>query len=75
MSIERYKVGPRIAAAAKHGNTIYVAGTVADDGKLDAKGQTAQILRKIDEALAHFSNKSKIVARTCGCRTSGTTTP
>jgi enamine deaminase RidA (YjgF/YER057c/UK114 family) len=62
MSIERYKVGPRIAAAAKHGNTIYVAGTVADDGKLDAKGQTAQILRKIDEALAHFgSNKSKIV--------------
>ena len=62
MSIERYKVGPRIAAAAKHGNTIYVAGTVADDAKLDAKGQTAQILRKIDEALAHFgSNKSKIV--------------
>ena len=46
MSIARYKVGPRIAAAAK----------------LDAKGQTAQILRKIDEALAHFgSNKSKIV--------------
>ena len=62
MSIARYKVGPRIAAAAKHGDTIYVAGTVADDPKLDAKGQTAQILHKIDEALAHFgSNKSKIV--------------
>jgi len=62
MSIARYKVGPRIAAAAKHGDTIYVAGTVADDPKLDAKGQAAQILHKIDEALAHFgSNKSKIV--------------
>jgi enamine deaminase RidA (YjgF/YER057c/UK114 family) len=62
MNISRYKVGPRIAAAAKLGDTIYVAGTVADDTKLDAKGQTAQILRKIDEALAHFgSNKSKIV--------------
>jgi len=62
MSIARYKVGPRIAAATKHGDTIYVAGTVADDTKLDAKGQTAQILRKIDEALTHFgSDKSKIV--------------
>jgi enamine deaminase RidA (YjgF/YER057c/UK114 family) len=62
MSIARYKVGPRIAAAVKHGDTIYVAGTVADDTKLDARGQTAQILRKIDEALAHFgSHKSKIV--------------
>jgi enamine deaminase RidA (YjgF/YER057c/UK114 family) len=62
MTVERYKVGPRIAAATKHGDTIYVAGTVADDPKLDAKGQTAQILRKIDEALAHFgSNKSKIM--------------
>ena len=46
MSIARYKVGPRIAAAAKHGDTIYVAGTVADDSKLDAKGQTAQILQQ-----------------------------
>jgi enamine deaminase RidA (YjgF/YER057c/UK114 family) len=62
MSIMRYKVGPRIAAAVKHGDTIYVAGTVADDTKLDARDQAAQILRKIDEALAHFSsNKSKIV--------------
>jgi enamine deaminase RidA (YjgF/YER057c/UK114 family) len=62
MSIERYKVGPRLAAAAKHADTIYVAGTVADDTKLDAKGQTEQILHKIDDALKHFgSHKSKIV--------------
>ena len=62
MTIERYKVGPRLAAAVKHGDTIYVAGTVADDTKLDAKGQTEQILHKIDEALRHFgSSKSKLL--------------
>lgn len=62
MSVARYKVGPRLSAAVKHGDTIYVAGTVADDTKLDARGQTEQILRKIDEALAHFgSNKSKLL--------------
>ncbi len=62
MTIARYKVGPRIAQAVKHGETIYVAGTVANDPKQDARGQTAQILRQIDEALAHFgSHKSKIV--------------
>ena len=62
MSIDRFKVGPRLSAAVKHGDTIYVAGTVADDTKLDAKGQTEQILRKIDDALKHFgSHKSKLV--------------
>ena len=39
MSIARYKVGPRIAAAAKHGDTIYVAGTVADDATLARRGR------------------------------------
>ena len=62
MSVDRFKVGPRLSAAVRHGDTIYVAGTVADDTKLDAKGQTEQILRKIDEALKHFgSHKSKLV--------------
>ena len=65
MSIARYKVGPRIAAAAKLGDTIYVAGTVADDAKLDAKGQTAQILQKIDASLAAVgSDKSKLLSAT-----------
>jgi enamine deaminase RidA (YjgF/YER057c/UK114 family) len=65
MSIERYKVGPRLSQGVKHGHTIYVAGTVADDPSAGAKGQTEQILRKIDGVLAHFgSNKSKLLSAT-----------
>lgn len=65
MSIERYKVGPRLSQGVKHGDTIYVAGTVADDPSAGAKGQTEQILRKIDGVLAHFgSNKSKLLSAT-----------
>jgi enamine deaminase RidA (YjgF/YER057c/UK114 family) len=65
MSIERYQVGPRLSQAVKHGNTIYVAGQVADDTSAGAKGQTEQILRKIDAALKHFgSDKSKLLSAT-----------
>jgi enamine deaminase RidA (YjgF/YER057c/UK114 family) len=65
MSIDRYNVGPRLSQAVRHAGTIYVAGTVADDPTQGAKEQTAQILRKIDGALAHFgSNKSKLLSAT-----------
>lgn len=65
MSIDRFGVGPRLSQAVRHGDTIYVAGTVADDPTAPAKEQTQQILRKIDTALAHFgSNKSKLLSAT-----------
>ena len=65
MSIDRYNVGPRLSGAVRHGDTVYVAGTVADDPTAGVKGQTEQILRKIDAALAHFSsNKSKLLSTT-----------
>ena len=65
MSIERYKVGPRLSQGVKHGNTVYVAGQVADDPSVGVKGQTEQILRKIDDVLAHFgSSKSKLLSAT-----------
>src|SRR5437867_13428967 len=65
MSIERYKVGPRLSQAVRHGDTIYVAGQVADDPSAEVKEQTEQILVKIDAALAHFgSHKSKVLSAT-----------
>ena len=66
MSIARYKVGPRLSQGVKHGDTIYIAGQIADDAAAGVKGQTEQILRKIDDVLKHFgSDKSKLLSATC----------
>ena len=65
MSIDRHGVGPRLSQGVKHGDTIYIAGQVADDPSAGAKAQTEQILRKIDAVLAHFGcNKSKLLSAT-----------
>ena len=52
MSIKRINVGARMSSAVVHGNTVYLAGLTADDAKADVKGQTKQILDKIDAILA-----------------------
>jgi enamine deaminase RidA (YjgF/YER057c/UK114 family) len=63
MSITRHGVGPRLSQAVVHGNTVYLAGMVAGDASADAKGQTEQILKKIDETLAAVgSHKSKLLS-------------
>ena len=65
MSVKRHGVGPRLSQAVVHGNTVYLAGMVASDPSADAKGQTEQILRKIDETLAAVgSHKSKLLSAT-----------
>ena len=65
MSIKRHAVGPRLSQAVVHGNTVYLAGIVASDPSADAKGQTEQILKKIDEHLAATgSHKSKLLSAT-----------
>ena len=65
MSIKRHGVGPRLSQAVVHGNTVYLAGMVAGDPSADAKGQTEQILKKIDETLAAVgSSKSKLLSAT-----------
>ena len=65
MGIDRHGVGSRLSQGVKHADTIYIAGQVADDPSAGAKGQTEQILRKIDALLAHFgSNKSKLLSAT-----------
>jgi enamine deaminase RidA (YjgF/YER057c/UK114 family) len=61
MAIKREQVGPRLSQAVVHGNTVYLAGIVADGA--DTKEQTKAILAKVDSLLATCgSNKSKLLS-------------
>jgi enamine deaminase RidA (YjgF/YER057c/UK114 family) len=65
MTITRHEIGPRLSQAVVHGDTVYLAGIVAGDLSADAKGQTQQILEKIDKLLATAgSHKSKLLSAT-----------
>jgi enamine deaminase RidA (YjgF/YER057c/UK114 family) len=65
MSIKRLEVGKRLSQAVVHGDTVYLAGIVADDYDADVKVQTAQVLGKIDRLLASVaSDKRKILTAT-----------
>ena len=63
MTIKRMKVGKRLSEIVVHGNTVYLAGEVPDDGTLDVTGQTEQVLAKIEKALREAgSDKSKLLS-------------
>ena len=63
--IQRLQPGPRMSQAVIHGNTVYVAGQVADDPSQDVPGQTRQILAAIDRLLAEAgSDKTQILSAT-----------
>ena len=63
MSIRRIKPGARMSLAVAHGGTLYLAGQVADDTSADVKGQTQQILAKIDKLLAEAgTDKTKLLS-------------
>lgn len=64
MSIERHDIGARMSKAVVHGNTIYLAGIVADAPKGKGTGeQTKDILRQIDGFLAKAgTDKSKLLS-------------
>lgn len=65
MSIQRFHVGARLSEMAVHGNTIYLAGQVAEDNSQDMAGQTRQVLAAIDKLLAEAgSDKSRILSTT-----------
>jgi enamine deaminase RidA (YjgF/YER057c/UK114 family) len=62
MSITRIGVGPRMSQAVVHGNTVYLAGQVADNPVPSVARQTKQILRNIDKLLKQCgTGKSKII--------------
>ena len=64
MSIQRHDTGPRMSKAVVHGNTVYLAGVVADNaaGK-SVTEQTKDILSLIDGYLAKAgTDKSKLLS-------------
>jgi enamine deaminase RidA (YjgF/YER057c/UK114 family) len=64
MNIHRIGVGPRMSQAVVHGDTVYLAGTVADKAAGKSVGeQTREILEIIDGLLAKAgSDKTKILS-------------
>ena len=66
MSITRLHPGPRMSQAVVHGDTVYLAGQVADQARGETVGeQTKEILAAIDRLLAEAgSDKTKILSAT-----------
>ena len=67
MDIRRFDItqppGPRMSRCVVRGDTVYLCGLTASDSKADIKGQTKQILDKIDSYLAQAgTDKSKLLA-------------
>jgi enamine deaminase RidA (YjgF/YER057c/UK114 family) len=55
--------GPRMSRCVVRGDTVYLAGLTASDSSQDIKGQTRQILDKIDAYLAQAgTSKSNLLA-------------
>ena len=65
MDIQRINPREWNCSAAVFGDLVFLSGTVADDKSLDMKGQTAQVLQKVDAVLAKAgTNKSRILSAT-----------
>ncbi len=65
MEIQRINPRQWNCSAVVHGNVVYLSGIVADDKSLSMKGQTEQVLRKIDAVLkAAGTDKSRILSST-----------
>ena len=63
MTITRLQPTPILSNAVEHGNTVYLAGIVADDPSADVKGQTQQVLQRIDALLATCgTDKTKLLS-------------
>ena len=63
MSIIRHHTNQRMSQIVIHGDTIYLAGQVADDPEADIKAQTRQVLKKVEALLAEAgSSPSKILS-------------
>jgi len=63
MSIKRFQTGPRMSQAVVHGNTVYLAGQVADTPAPSVAEQTKQVLAKIDRLLGEAgTDKSRLLS-------------
>jgi enamine deaminase RidA (YjgF/YER057c/UK114 family) len=64
MTIQRFDTGPRMSQVVVHGNTVYLAGVVANKAKGESvTKQTQEILSIIDGHLAKAgTDKSKLLS-------------
>ena len=64
MKIERHDVGPRMSKCVVHGDTVYLAGIVANDPKgKSVTDQTKDVLATIDGYLKQAgTDKSKLLS-------------
>ena len=64
MNVERHETGPRMSKVVIHGDTVYLAGTVADNPKVKSMAeQTRSILSQIDSFLDRAgTNKTKLLS-------------
>jgi enamine deaminase RidA (YjgF/YER057c/UK114 family) len=61
--IQRFNSDKRLSRVVTHGNVAYLAGLTADDRSKDMRGQTAEILAKIDALLKTAgSDKSRLLS-------------
>ena len=63
--VRRFNVGDRLSEMAVFHGTVYLAGQVPDDGTLDIRGQTRQVLAHVDRLLAeaHTENAHILMAQ------------
>lgn len=65
MTIEHLESGDILSQAVEHDGIVNVCGLTADDLKANVRGQTEQVLRKIDDLLARCgTDKSKLLTAT-----------
>ena len=63
MAIKRLHVGPRLSEIVVHGDTVYLAGQIAENTSADAESQTREILASIDRLLGEAgSGKRNILS-------------
>jgi enamine deaminase RidA (YjgF/YER057c/UK114 family) len=61
--IVRRNPGPSLCRVVEYGNLVFVAGTTAENKSASCKGQTEEILKKIDAHLAAAgTDKSRILS-------------
>lgn len=65
MTVKHLDSGEILSQATIHNGVANICGLTADDMTLDAKGQTEQILAKVDDRLAKCgTDKSKLLMAT-----------
>lgn len=55
--IERQNTNQRMSAIVKHGNTVYLAGQVAEDASANVQEQTKSTLARVDALLEQAGSK------------------